>query len=170
MILRGAPIIVLSNLEETDNVVDAMARGAKGYIPTSLSLKVVAEAIRLVHAGGTFVPASALQISTSAAARPAQALADAAWAWAHLTPRQMEVLSHLWEGKQNKTIAHDLGMSEGTVKVHLKHIMKKLHASNRTQVVLIMRRILGEREMPAEEPGRQAISDVVKDVDSPSQH
>jgi DNA-binding CsgD family transcriptional regulator len=55
------------------------------------------------------------------------------------SPRQMEVLQRLWQGKQNKAIAYDLHMCERTVKVHIRHIMKKLNARNRTQVVLLTR-------------------------------
>jgi DNA-binding NarL/FixJ family response regulator len=55
------------------------------------------------------------------------------------TPRQLEVLRRLWQGKQNKLIAYDLNMCESTVKVHIRHIMKKLNARNRTQVVLLTR-------------------------------
>jgi DNA-binding NarL/FixJ family response regulator len=54
-----------------------------------------------------------------------------------LSARQLEILHHLAQGKQNKRIAHDLGISENTVKVHMRHIMKKLDAQNRTQVVLL---------------------------------
>jgi predicted transcriptional regulator len=56
------------------------------------------------------------------------------------------VVRHLWEGEANKAIAHELGMSEGTVKVHIKNIMKKLHATNRTQVVLITQKMFGKSE------------------------
>jgi DNA-binding NarL/FixJ family response regulator len=53
------------------------------------------------------------------------------------SPRQLQVLERLRQGKQNKMIAYELGMCESTVKVHLRHIMKKLNARNRTQVVLL---------------------------------
>jgi DNA-binding NarL/FixJ family response regulator len=52
-----------------------------------------------------------------------------------LTPRQIEVLKCLWQGKPNKAIAQELNMREGTVKVHVRHILHKLHAQNRTQIV-----------------------------------
>ncbi len=57
------------------------------------------------------------------------------------TPRQLEVLRRVWRGKQNKLIAYDLNMCESTVKIHIRHIMKKLNARNRTQVVLLTRSI-----------------------------
>ena len=53
------------------------------------------------------------------------------------SPRQIQVLERLQQGKQNKIIAYELGMCESTVKVHIRHIMRKLNARNRTQVVLL---------------------------------
>jgi len=53
------------------------------------------------------------------------------------SPRQLQVLELLQQGKQNKIIAYELGMCESTVKVHIRHIMRKLNARNRTQVVLL---------------------------------
>jgi DNA-binding NarL/FixJ family response regulator len=67
------------------------------------------------------------------------------------SPRQMEILQQLWQGKQNKKIAHDLDISESTVKVHIQHIMKKLDAHNRTQVVVLTRPINGYASTPVEE-------------------
>jgi len=58
------------------------------------------------------------------------------------SPRQLQVLEQLSEGKQNKIIAYELGMAESTVKVHIRHIMKKLNARNRTQVVLMTKNAL----------------------------
>ena len=57
------------------------------------------------------------------------------------TPREIEVLHRLRQGLQNKIIAYELGISESTVKVHLRNVMKKLHASNRTQVAFMLRRL-----------------------------
>jgi DNA-binding NarL/FixJ family response regulator len=136
----GARIVVLTDLETPENIIGAMRHGVAGYIPMSLSLKVASEAIRLVLAGGIFVPASALPCAIGG--QPAWAKGSVNGS-ARLTPRQIEVVRHLWLGEQNKTIAHELRMSEGTVKVHVKHIMRKLHAHNRTQVVLLTRQVLG---------------------------
>lgn len=132
--------------------------------------------MRLVHAGGTFVPASALRelnnrpgegerttpgpgagsndgiaAGTMAAragdrsevlqpesATPAETASGGLQQ--SLTPRQREVLCLLCEGKPNKIIAHRLNMQEGTVKVHVRQIMKKLKATNRTQVAFLARR------------------------------
>ena len=67
------------------------------------------------------------------------------------SPRQRQILQQLWQGKQNKKIAHDLDISENTVKVHIHHIMKKLNAHNRTQVVLLTRSLNGNGRTPIKE-------------------
>jgi DNA-binding NarL/FixJ family response regulator len=144
--VSSARIVLLSDVEAADNVIGAMRRGIAGYVPTSLSLKIAAEAIRLVLAGGTFVPASALTISSRPEPVRTKEMFNGANGSAPIrfTLRQNQVVRHLWEGEANKAIAHELGMSEGTVKVHIKNIMKKLHATNRTQVVLITQKMFGK--------------------------
>jgi DNA-binding NarL/FixJ family response regulator len=79
----------------------------------------------------------------------------------HLTPRQLAVLRELGLGKQNKMIAYDLHMSEGTVKVHVKHIMRKLHVNNRTEAVLILQR--GLRQASADEAGALDDADLLRE-------
>jgi DNA-binding NarL/FixJ family response regulator len=75
------------------------------------------------------------------------------------SPRQQEVLRRLWMGKPNKTIAYELSMCESTVKVHIRNIMKKLHVTNRTQVVVLTRpSSIGGDMSNAEMPMPPAIS------------
>lgn len=129
-LLEIAPVIILSAVDSPDSIIKAFENGVRGYIPTaSTSLELVIEIIRLVRAGGTFVPPSSLSLRgingagvTSRMTKPQQ-----------FTPRQMAVLNHLKLGKANKTIAYDLAMSESTVKVHIRNIMKKMRATNRTE-------------------------------------
>ena len=135
-ILRGVRIVLLSDLEMPGNIIGAMRHGVAGYIPMSFSLKVASEAIRLVLAGGIFVPACALPPWSESDETWTNGVVSGVTGSPRLTPRQTDVLRHLCLGKQNKTIAHELQMSEGTVKLHVKHIMKKLNVRNRTQVVL----------------------------------
>jgi len=145
--LSEARIVVLSELELPDNVIGALRHGVAGYLPTSLSPELTAEAIRLVLAGGVFIPASALRFVLTSERPRTEGLisgADGAVASLRFTLRQNQVLRHLWRGAQNKVIARELGMSERTVKVHLKHLMKKLHVHNRTQVALITQHMFGE--------------------------
>jgi DNA-binding NarL/FixJ family response regulator len=132
------PRVVFSDIDDADDIVKAFGLGVRGYIPINLPIKQVVEAIRLVSAGGSYVPSSILSLSTQRGA--AQSYTERKHHCAErFSPRQMEVLQRLWQGKQNKAIAYDLDMCESTVKVHIRHIMKKLNARNRTQVVLLTR-------------------------------
>jgi DNA-binding NarL/FixJ family response regulator len=131
---KRLPTIVLSDAEDIGHVVDALDRGVSGYIPTNLSLDVVVEAMRLVRAGGVFVPASCLSTVQEANARPAARTALGAL----LTSRQEAVVEAVRQGKANKTIAYELRLQESTVKVHIRNIMKKLKARNRTEVAYIV--------------------------------
>jgi DNA-binding NarL/FixJ family response regulator len=125
-------IIVLSEIERADHVLGSLEQGARGYITTSMPLEVAAEAIRLVERGGTFVPACSF-VGVNAAPQMA-AEAPAAAPNRFFTARQTAVVEALRRGKANKIIAYELKMRESTVKVHVRNIMKKLNAKNRTEV------------------------------------
>src|SRR4029077_8673075 len=122
-----------------DHIVGALKRGARGYIPSSLSFKVAVEAVRLVEAGGVFVPASSLADRDRHTAAPKGTVA--------LTERQMMVLEEIRHGKANKQIAYALKMSEHTVKLHLRHIMRKLNARNRTEVAVLSETLLAAKDV-----------------------
>ncbi len=128
----GVPIIVMSDVEDFDYVLNALERGARGYIPTSVSLNVALEAIQLVQAGGTFVPANVMMSSKRAAdsgnGKDPHSL---------FTIRQAAVVAAIKQGKANKRIAYELNMRESTVKVHVRNIMRKLNAKNRTEVAML---------------------------------
>jgi DNA-binding NarL/FixJ family response regulator len=133
------PLVLLSDIESTQNILEAFQHRIRGYVPTTLPIKLVAEAIRLVSKGGTYIPPAILSLSNSlVAARSAESMARHTEI-ASFSPRQSEVLHRLWLGKSNKSIAYELNMCESTVKVHIRSIMKKLKASNRTQVVVMTR-------------------------------
>jgi DNA-binding NarL/FixJ family response regulator len=124
------PIVILSDLDRADCVQEALQRGARGYIPTtSTTLDVAAEVIRLVRVGGTFMPATSATAETNGRNGGSKSGLEG-----QFTPRQIAVLNHLRQGKANKIIAHELQMSESTVKVHVRNIMKKMKATNRTEV------------------------------------
>lgn len=133
------PIIFLSDREDSAHVAEALHCGVRGFIPTTLGPGVVAEAVRLVSAGGTFVPASAL-VHAMTARRDSAVGKGNGGAGASLTPRECEVLELLREGKPNKIIAAALDLKETTVKIHVRHIMKKLKATNRTEAALMAER------------------------------
>jgi DNA-binding NarL/FixJ family response regulator len=132
-LLHLAPVVVLSDVDCPEAVLDAFESGARGYIPTTdTTLGLTLEIVRLVRAGGTFVPPSSLALRrTSRRDLPQPAAPVPAESF---TPRQMAVLRHVKLGKANKMIARELEMSESTVKIHLRNIMKKMKAANRTEV------------------------------------
>ncbi len=121
----GARIIMLTTFEGDVEVQRALEAGARGYLLKSMPPKDLVDAIRQVHAGKKRVPAQL-------AAQLAEHLSDEA-----LTEREVDVLRHLAGGNRNRDIAERLFISEETVKVHVKHIMEKLGASDRTQAVAI---------------------------------
>jgi DNA-binding NarL/FixJ family response regulator len=133
-LLAIAPVIILSDLDAPESAFKALESGARGYVPTaSTTLELVVEIIRLVKAGGTFIPASSLSLAKTYR----QPVTTGLITTQQFTPRQMAVLELLKEGKANKKIAYELEMSESTVKVHLRNIMKKLKATNRTEVACL---------------------------------
>jgi DNA-binding NarL/FixJ family response regulator len=126
----GVPAILLSDGDDPAIIFEALERGAKGYIPTSVSLAVAVAAMRFVSGGGVFVPPEVLR--SPALQRPRPALVAAGF-----TARQMAVMDAVRRGKANKLIAYELNMCESTVKVHIRKIMRKLKAANRTQAAFL---------------------------------
>jgi DNA-binding NarL/FixJ family response regulator len=119
-----------------------LAHGVRGYIPTSVECEVLIAALRLINAGGTFVPAGVLR---SAATKQDTRFENGRRGGLHaldLTPRELSVIDLLREGKPNKLIAAQLEMQESTVKVHVRNILKKLNAVNRTQAASVANRLL----------------------------
>ena len=121
----AARIIVLTTFDGDVEVQRALEAGARGYMLKSMPPKDLLDAIRQVHAGKKRVPAAL-------AAQLAEHMSDEA-----LTERETDVLRHLAGGNRNRDIAERLFISEETVKVHVKHIMEKLGATDRTQAVAI---------------------------------
>jgi DNA-binding NarL/FixJ family response regulator len=140
--LPDAPIIVLSDRDDVDDVNEALICGARGYIPTSIEAEVAFAALRLINAGGTFIPAS-LRSATPKPDTAADGGLQGVRDQLDLTPREFSVLDLLREGKPNKLIATELRMEESTVKVHVRSILKKLHAANRTHAACVANRLLG---------------------------
>ena len=130
------PIVVLSDREDPAEIIQAIRLGIRGYVPTSLGRDEAREVLRFVRAGGTFVPASALLDMHDALPRPCSTPARAA-PFENLTPREIEVVERLRLGKPNKVIAHELQISESTVKVFVHRILTKLRAINRTEVAYL---------------------------------
>ncbi len=134
------PIAVIADLLDVDSVLAVMQRGAKAFIPTTVDSRIMIEALRLVAAGGIYVPDLMVEVMTShSAGRIAvdRARGRLGLMLTELSPRQRQVLKLIGRGKPNKLIAHELEISENTVKAHLRQIMKRLHVTNRTEAALM---------------------------------
>jgi DNA-binding NarL/FixJ family response regulator len=138
------PAVILSDNEDPDLIVQMLGKNVRGYVPTSLSISVAVQAMELARAGGVYVPASSL----IAAHRVPDGATNAVQKTNGLfTARQAAVVDALRRGKANKIIAHELKMRESTVKVHVRNIMKKLHATNRTEVAYMANRLFNGEEL-----------------------
>lgn len=126
----ATPVIVLSACEEVRRVRSALDAGAMGFIPKHESARVMLSALRLVLDGGTYIP-PLLMKKDRTFATPSVAL----------TPRQLDVLAHLVEGKSNKTISRQMGLSEATIKAHLAVIFRCLNVDNRTEAARVAARL-----------------------------
>lgn len=126
------PIVVLSAVTESDNVLQAIDIGASGFIPKTSSNKIIISALHLILSGGLYLPSELLNAQSKnleiAVKGP-------------LTPRQLDVLRLMGQGKPNKIIARELDLSEGTVKLHVTAILKALNVINRTGAVIAGRNL-----------------------------
>jgi len=153
--LPKALLVVVSGSERRSDLLAALENGAAGYIPKSSNAKVLLGALQLVLAGGIYLPEQAIRggdrFDTGhgeghggghGGGHGSDAMADEVVGGFinsngdQLTPRQRDVLTRLRDGKSNKQIAHELGLTEGTVKVHVTAILRHLGVRNRTQAAL----------------------------------
>jgi DNA-binding NarL/FixJ family response regulator len=137
------PLVLVSDREEAKEVLAAFAAGISAFIPTSITPTVAMQAFTFVMSGGTFFPPAAFMRAVAAKRSPEHEssnsptiLAGTSVPCSGLTVRQLEVLEHLRQGASNKSIGRQLKMRESTVKVHIRQIMRKLGAANRTQAAL----------------------------------
>ncbi|QDY70475.1 LuxR C-terminal-related transcriptional regulator [Qingshengfaniella alkalisoli] len=124
------PVLVLAVSEDLSDMLEALDAGVRGYIPTSVGVAVMIGATRLALLGGVFLPARSvlsMRESLKEARNDCDSVSDM------FTTRQAAVADALRRGKANKTIAYELNMCESTVKVHIRTIMKKTRARNRTE-------------------------------------
>jgi len=124
-------VVVLSALDSADVIRDAIAAGAKGYIPKTSSLPLMQVALSIVAAGGTYVPPEALRQAPKNGAGGALAAASL-----KLSVRQAEVLRRIAKGLPNRQIADELSISENTVKHHAHEVFRALGVSTRTEALV----------------------------------
>ena len=132
------PLVVISAADGQEDIQQLLANGALGYISKSSPSEVILSALKLVLAGGVYVPPSIL----------AQRESDEMVLFtldsgrhASLTRRQLDVLRELAKGQSNKQIARSLEVTEGTIKIHLTTIFRLLNVANRTEAVLLAQKM-----------------------------
>ncbi len=135
--LGDRPLLVISGSDEVADIVDSVRLGARGYILKTSSTAVLEHAMSLALTGETFLPLPRAVLSGSITAEPSRPTGQIL---GRLTDRQRDVFQLLLAGHSNKEIARELGVLEGTVKVHVRAIMQKLGVRNRTQVAVVAAR------------------------------
>ncbi|WP_051294670.1 response regulator [Gemmobacter nectariphilus] len=123
----GGAVVVMSGNVQRSFVEGAMQRGAKGYVPKTLPARALAEAMRQVASGRSYLP---VDLYSGVPAPAPEGLS-------HLSPQELRVLRYLCQGLSNKEIAREMDIGEVTVKTHMRAICTKLGARNRTQAALI---------------------------------
>jgi len=136
-VLPELPVVVVAENGNPQRARQILNTGTRGFLPASLSLKVLIGALDLVLAGGVYVPSSLIDTVPPLQPGWEPGTERHAEPWSELTRRQRDVLALISQGKSNKLIADALAMSESTVKAHVKQIIKRLHVSNRTQAALL---------------------------------
>jgi DNA-binding NarL/FixJ family response regulator len=121
----AAPVVMLTSCPGDAQARRALQAGACGYALKTMARRQLADAIRLVHGGGLWLSP---EVSIELARRLDEAAPSA---------RELEVLAHVAEGRSNKQVGHRLGVTEDTVKSHMKSVLQKLEANDRTHAVAI---------------------------------
>jgi two-component system, NarL family, nitrate/nitrite response regulator NarL len=133
----SVPVAIISDGSDEEILRLAMAVGIKGLISTTMGAAALVHALRVLLADGEFMPSSAVLAAAAGMSGEGRHAAEPATAeGVALSRREMDVLHLLHTGKSNKAIAAALDMQEGTVKVHLRNLMRKFGAHNRVEVVL----------------------------------
>ena len=134
----GVPVAVVSANDDPMAIRRCMEFGASGFIPKTLGVEGMRDAISRILGGGVYTPPD-IDLSSGSDAEAAELMAR----MATLTPQQVRVLMMLSEGLLNKQIAYQLGVSEATVKAHVSAILQKLGVESRTQAVIAAAKIEG---------------------------
>lgn len=143
------PLVVMCDIADGDLVRGVMERGAKAFLPSTTPGPLLVAILHLVIAGGIYTPPETPRGSPSDVGGAGNRAETGTWResaiaknFPMLTPRQRHVLALLSQGLSNRDIAESLSMCENTVKAHVKQIMRKLNADNRTQAALMADRLI----------------------------
>jgi two-component system, NarL family, nitrate/nitrite response regulator NarL len=130
-----ARIVVLTENIRVNRLADALSAGVDGYLLKNMSADALHQSLRLVLLGEKVFPTDLAHLLTNGRIVPRDDPGPMS-RFNGLSDREMQILGCLFNGAQNKQIAHELKISDGTVKVHLKAILKKIRVQNRTQAAI----------------------------------
>lgn len=134
------PILIFSGYDATDIIAQCFEYGVHGFVSKSAPMQTMVGAIRVVLAGGLYIPPSAARAMGFELPDISDAMPELQDDNPHFTPKQQEVFELLMQGLPNKVIARRLGMAEGTVKTHLHGIYQILRVNSRAQAILKSRK------------------------------
>jgi two-component system, NarL family, nitrate/nitrite response regulator NarL len=132
----GLPVAILTTSTDEADVIMAIQGGARGYLLKDMEPEELIAALDLIVAGGTAVARELTGVLAKAVQGDSRAT-QAPPAFSDLTPREMEILCHLAAGRSNKAISRVLGIADGTVKLHVKGILRKLAVHSRVEAAVI---------------------------------
>ncbi len=145
------PIAILTTSAEERDLIESLQAGAKGYLLKDMEPDALIAALHEIVQGRTVVAPELTGILAKAVQGEARAGGELGGRIAELTPREQEILCHLAEGQSNKAIGRRLGISDGTVKLHVKAILRKLEVHSRVEAAVIaVERGLCDRGPPRE--------------------
>ena len=137
----NVPVVVVSGYDEPALIQRVLHFGAVGFIPKTSSLETMGEAVRAALNGTIWVPEPLPKQADSVDGEIANKVAT-------LSPQQLRVLLMLADGRLNKQIAHELAITEATVKAHMTVILRKLGLARRTQAAVLAQRLMHEEALP----------------------
>jgi DNA-binding NarL/FixJ family response regulator len=135
-IAPNTKIIAISSSEDIRNIKKILSSGVKGYIPKKSDSNILTGALKLILDGGTYIPPVMLNNNIDYSSLNSQCSLKK-----NLTNRQSQVLNLIAQGKSNKQIAYDMGVSEATVKLHINALLRSLKVNNRTQAVITAQKL-----------------------------
>jgi len=135
------PVVIFSGNDSTDVIAEAFENGVHGFVSKSSPMSVFVSAIKLVLAGSTYIPPSAIRLMGYEPRAQADKASQPEPEQVRFTPKQEQVFRQLMLGAPNKVIADRLEMAEGTVKTHLHSIFQILRVRNRAQAILKSRQL-----------------------------
>jgi len=131
------PIVMLTTSNEERDLIESLRNGAQGYLLKDMDPDDLVNALKDIVAGKTVVAPELAQVLAKVVQQGDSRNFDSPTPFSELTPREHEILCHLAEGQSNKMIAKQLGISDGTVKLHVKAILRKLSVHSRVEAAVI---------------------------------